>query len=288
VEDFAPNLPFPRVMSTLRRCDADGILGDALELFLIAWRPVLTRQAFTLVHARSLDPNTWADEALSVVLHEILDRLPALVRGTVPVQNLMAFIRQSLTRRWDVYLDSPGGLDGRGEMKNVHRRRVRLNRLRAAYLKRHGMEPPDAKTFLDWANLEQAKTQKDPSRTGMVFTDADLRGIDSVLSTDVEGGDLLAVSEDVESDSDPLTSVDRKRLARLVIEQSRGRDAILGEVARIVFGPQTTDCPGPIPCTDDVAVALRIRHPRAAALIEQTHAVARDILTGQFGIVPRE
>ena len=284
VEDLGPQTPFPQICTLLKCASDEGRLDEVMDLFLLAWRPALVRQAFTLVHMRGLDPHTWADEALSVVMHEVADRVPRLVAEDRVVQNLLGFLRLSITRRWDKFLDSTGGLDGRKERDNVQRRLVRLHNLRAAYLQQIGTEPVSDSQFLAWANTEQAKTHADPARSGMVFTAADLTAGAPMLSTDVEGGDQLARVDDVDAGPGPLAPVDRKRLARSVIDRGTAIDETLGKVAGIVFGPQTTDCPGPLPRPFDVARELRIGQLRATLLIAQTHELARDILATDFGI----
>ncbi|WP_344808308.1 hypothetical protein [Microlunatus ginsengisoli] len=283
VDDFSPTLAFPRVLQTLRRAHRAGRLDEALDLFLLAWRPALSRQAFLLVHARNLDPNTWADDALAVVMLQVYDRLPRLVASTVPVQNLLAFLRQGMTRAFDAYLDSPGGLDGRGEMSNVHRRRMRLTTLRQLYRTRYGVEPGADQAFLDWANAELGKTHKNPGRSGMVFTAADLAPVESVLSTDADGGESLAVAQD-EPDTGVLSALDRKRLAAAVIHCAEGIDPTLHRCAEVMFASQLTDQPEAMPGLKDVTQVLHVRSARADQLCTQVKGLARDILAERFGI----
>jgi hypothetical protein len=282
VEDFDPARPFPEVLLALRAAASAGRLPAAVDLFLLAWRPVLARQAHVLVHARNLDFATWADDALSVVMMEVSDRLPGLVCSDVVVQNLMAFLRRSVTRAWDAYLDSTGGLDGRTSMSTVHRRRMRLATMRTRWIRWFGSPPSDDQAFLDWANVEQARTHKDPARSGMIFTAEDLQPRSRVQS-DAEGVDSAAAAEDDPGDG-PLSQVDRKRLAALVIDQARRIDPLLGRCAQVVFDTQTTDDPGPLATAGDVAAEMRIRNARAALLLGQVHALAREILASQFAI----
>ena len=283
VEDFAPQVPFRRTLGRLRQALADGRLPEAMDLFLLAYRPVMAAEAHTLVHARNLDPGTWGDEALSTVMHEVLDRLPALVASDIPIQNLMSFLRRGVTRSWDRYLDSTGGLDGRRGMSTLHRRRMRLTTLRNVWIERFGKAPEPNQDFLDWANAEQAKTHKDPARSGIVFTVEDLTPHAGVLSTDVDddGLDPAAPEEPAES---PLSALDRKRLAQMVIADTGEIDPLLGAVARIMFAPQTTEAPDHLPSTHNIASELRIRYQRAQQLVDQVHTVAREILADWFDI----
>lgn len=283
VEDLAPSLPFSQVLARLRAASADGMLASAVDLFLIAWRPVMSAQAHTLVHARNLDPDTWGDEALSTVMSEVADRLPGLVASDVAVQNLMAFLRRGMIRSWDRYLDSTGGLDGRSKMSTVHRRRMRLNTLRARWARQHGGRPPEPdQAFLDWANAEQAKTHKDPARSSMVFTVDDLNPTMGILSLDADDGLDPSIAD--EAADSPLSVLDRKRLAGMVIADAEKTDPLLGRCARIVFGPHTTDAPGHLPTAGNVAAELSIRHARAVLLLDQVHTIAREILADWFGI----
>jgi len=283
VEDFSPRLPFPQVLARLRQALSDDRLPEAIDLLLLAYRPVMAAEAHTLVHVRNLDPNTWGDEALSTVMHEVVDRLPALVVDTIPVQNLMAFLRRGTTRSWDRYLDSTGGLDGRSEMSTVHRRRMRLTTLRNRWIQQYGIPPEPNQHFLDWANTEQSKTQKDPARSGMVFTIEDLTPIQGVLSTDVDDDGLDPAGPEEPSES-PLSTLDRKRLAHMVIADTDRTDPLLGAVARIMLASQATEAPGHLPSTHNIASELRIRHQRAQQLVGQVHTVAREILADRFGI----
>ena len=284
VEDFSPTLPFGQVLSLLREASAAGRLAEAVDLFLLAWHPTMSAQAHTLVHARNLDPDTWGDEALSTVMKEVMDRLPGLVNSDMVVQNLMGFLRVGLTRSWDRFLDSTGGLDGRSKMSTVHRRRMRLNTLRTKWTRQHGGQPPELdQTFIDWANTEQAKTHKDPARSSMLFTLDDLGPRQGVLSLDVDD-DGIDPATDPDAGDGPLSTVDRKQLAAMVIADAEKTDPLLGRCAQIVFGPQTTDTPGPLPTAGNVAAELSIRHARAVLLLDQVHTIAREILADWFGI----
>jgi hypothetical protein len=170
-------------------------------------------------------------------------------------------------------------------MVNVHRRRMRLNTLRKRYTAEHGHGPCTDQGFLDWANTEQARTHKNPAQLGMVFTPADLLPIEAVLSTDADGGESMAVTED---DPDAVLSpLDRKRLARLVIERAAGVDPTLHRCAHAVFGPQASDHPELVPEPGQVARELGVKAARADALMGEVTTLAREILAAEFGITAR-
>ncbi len=65
--DFSPRRPFTQVVQSLREADVDGRLDEACQLLVQAYRPVLDRLAFQLMHGRELDPATWGRRARTMV-----------------------------------------------------------------------------------------------------------------------------------------------------------------------------------------------------------------------------
>lgn len=284
-DDFAPTRPFTAVLDLLREAKASGQFDTALDMFLIAWRPAFRRIASNLVHARQLDPNTWTNDALSTTISYIAAQLPKLVDSGKPVQNLPAYLRKGLTRDFDAFLDSSSGLDSRTELPTIKRKQMRLATLRSQFVHSFGREPSDPE-LIKWANDQQQ--QSAPNAKAGRFKIEDLRPVQGILSTDVENGEQLAVTDDAASGL--LAPVDRKRLATIVITQAQASGPDVHRCARAMFDRQFDEPPEPFPNirsdADVTAVAhmLQMRKPRARALMSEVLDLARTVLAVDFQI----
>ncbi len=266
----------------LRSLDEDD-RGAAREDFARFIDPLLRKMTARIIVKKNESRNRFWDDALSIAQEEFLSLCDELVADPDLrlESSFLALLTFRTSRAFSTFLDTSAGRNPASGMQNLRRRQQILARIREQLLAELGRDPTPQE-IIDGANAEARRRCSDVRKQGMIFTAADLVPIH--CTSELPEVDHLPVQP--VDDSAPITGLERKKLAKLVIEAVEVEGIPeRSEAVRYMWASQLGDAPNDFPTINDLAAHLGIARTPARVLRQRlVSEIPQRILSQQFGI----